>query len=136
MKVCLDTNVLIRLFVPHPPFDRILDALLNGRITILVSNEILLEYQEVVVREFGSNRWRKIETLLDTIDSLFGTINRVHPQFRFGVIHIDDDDNKFVDCAISGEADFVATYDTHFAAMRGSGYKPQPITPDALSRLI
>jgi len=41
----------------------------------------------------------------------------------------DPDDNKFADCAIAAEADFILTEDRHFQELNGSGYKPQPITP-------
>ena len=43
--------------------------------------------------------------------------------------------NKFADCAIAAEADFIITADSDFNAMRGSGYKPQPITPEEFIRL-
>lgn len=38
-------------------------------------------------------------------------------------------DDAFVDCAIVAEADLIITEDRHFETLRGSGYKPQPITP-------
>jgi hypothetical protein len=56
MRVCLDTNVVVRLFVPHGPFP-----------TVLVSTAILLEYEEVVTREFGAGRWEKLERALASI---------------------------------------------------------------------
>lgn len=39
------------------------------------------------------------------------------------------DDNKFVDCAIAAQADYIITADHHLAALNGSGYKPRPISP-------
>jgi uncharacterized protein len=133
MRVCLDTNVLIKIFLPHSPFIEILGDLTNGRITLVVSNEILLEYEEVVVREFGSDRWRKIESLLNILARLHG-VAEVQPHFRFGLIRDDPDDNKFTDCAIAGKADFIITYDHHFAALRDAGYQPQPLTPEEFAK--
>ena len=52
------------------------------------------------------------------------------PQFRFRTITTDPDDNKFVDCAIAVDADFILTSDRHFEALRSSGYKPKPIDPE------
>ncbi len=37
--------------------------------------------------------------------------------------------NKFVDCAIAVDADFIMTSDRHFDALHSSGYKPKPIDP-------
>ena len=53
----------------------------------------------------------------------------------FNLITADPDDNKFADCAIAAEADFIITADQHFEVMRGSGYKPQPVTPEEFIRL-
>ena len=38
-------------------------------------------------------------------------------------------------CAIAAEADFIITGDHHFDALRGIGYKPQPVTPEEFIRL-
>ena len=39
---------------------------------------------------------------------------RVDAQFRFRLITVDPDDNKFVDCAIVSNAEYIVTNDTHF----------------------
>jgi uncharacterized protein len=53
MTVCLDTNVFLQIFGRRQPFQPILRALLDGRITLAVSTEILLEYQEIITRLCG-----------------------------------------------------------------------------------
>ncbi len=63
-----------------------------------------------------------------------GAILRVSPTFRFHLFAADADDDKFADCAIVAEADFIITEDRHFDALRGSGYKPQPGTPGEFIR--
>jgi predicted nucleic acid-binding protein len=62
-------------------------------------------------------------------------VNRVSSSFRFHLITSDADDNKFADCAIAAEADFIITADQHFDVLRGSGYKPRPVTPEEFIRL-
>ena len=37
-----------------------------------------------------------------------------NPAFHWNLIEHDADDNKFVDCATSGNADFIVTHDHHF----------------------
>lgn len=130
MTVCLDTNVFLQIFGRRQPHHRILRALLEGRIVMAVSNEILLEYQEVTTRLSGEERWREVERLLELLARLHGNIRLVEPQFRFAVITVDPDDNKFCDCAIAAEADYVVTDDVHFAALKTAGYRPQPIAPE------
>jgi predicted nucleic acid-binding protein len=38
----------------------------------------------------------------------------IDPQYRFGLIEQDPDDNKFVDCAIIAGADYIVSEDAHF----------------------
>lgn len=52
------------------------------------------------------------------------------PAFRYQVISADPDDNKFTDCAITANADYVITNDKDFSPLANAGYRPQPITPE------
>ena len=134
MTVCVDTGVLIQIFGRKQPFYPILRALLDGRLVLTVSTEILLEYEEVTTRLSGTDRWRDVAALLELLSQLHDNIRRVEPQFRFAVISVDPDDNKFCDCAIAGEADFVITEDSHFSILETAGYKPLPIKQDEFIR--
>jgi predicted nucleic acid-binding protein len=49
------------------------------------------------------------------------TLPNVHKQdiyYKWQLINADKDDNKFVDCAIAGNADFVVTEDKHFNELK------------------
>jgi putative PIN family toxin of toxin-antitoxin system len=135
MTVCLDTSVFLQIFGRKQPFHRILRALLDGHITLAVTTEILLEYEEITVKLSGAERWRQVTAFLDLLTQLHGNIRRIEPHYHFGVIAADPDDNKFCDCAIAAEADFVVTEDSHFAALQSAGYKPKPLPPNEFIRL-
>ena len=135
MTVCLDTNVFLQIFGRRQPYHQILRALLDGRLTLAVSNEILLEYEEVTGKLSGAQRWRDVIAFLELLIQLHGNIRQTEPQFRFAVITADPDDNKFCDCAIAADADFVVTDDAHFAVLKTAGYKPQPVSPDEFIRV-
>ena len=94
-----------------------------------MSTAILLEYEEIFVPRLGAARWREFLELLDVIAELRGNLRHVEASFRFHLIAADPDDDKFVDCAIAAEAEWIITEDAHFDALRGSGHKPQPIAP-------
>jgi putative PIN family toxin of toxin-antitoxin system len=134
MTVCLDTGVFLQIFGRKQPFHPILPALLDGRITLAVSTEILLEYQEIITRLSGTERWRDVAALLELLSQLHGIIRHIEPQFRFNVISIDPDDNKFCDCAIAAEANFMVAEDNHFDVLKSAGYKPKPVKPDEFIR--
>jgi putative PIN family toxin of toxin-antitoxin system len=134
MTVCLDTGVLLQIFGRKQPFQPILRALLDGRITLAVSTEILLEYQEIITQLSGTERWHEVAALLELRAQLHGNIRQVEPQFRFNVISTDPDDNKFCDCAIAAEANFVVAEDHHFDVLKSAGFKPKPIKPGEFIR--
>lgn len=57
MIVVIDTNVLLPARVPTHPFHPILAAWMAGDLIWAVSNEILLEYEEVITERSGPGRW-------------------------------------------------------------------------------
>lgn len=135
MRVVLDTNALIQVFGHASPLAAIREALLEGSLDLAVSTPVLLEYEEVIVRYAGAQRWQDVWTFLTLISQLHGSIHHIGPAYRFHTITGDPDDDAFADCAIVSNAQFLITSDRHFEALVGSGYKPQPITPaDFISR--
>lgn len=129
MLVVIDTHVLLRLFGRRGQHRELREALLNGRVSCAVSTDVLLEYEELVVAKAGREAWENIRRLLRLLSIRYGTVVEVEPTFRFQVISVDPDDNKFTDCAIVANADFVITEDAHFAPLASAGYKPQVISP-------
>lgn len=93
----------------------------------MLSTDILTEYQEVIIRQSGRTRWQALERLLDLAAAYAGNLRHVAPSFFFRTISADRDDDKFADCAITANADFIVTSDAHFLPLVGSGYKPQPV---------
>lgn len=53
------------------------------------------------------------------------------------LIHADSDDNKFVDCAIAGNADYIVTDDKHFDELKNIDFpKVNIITTEGFLKLI
>jgi putative PIN family toxin of toxin-antitoxin system len=85
-----------------------------GKYTLCVSNEILEEYEEIISSHMSPVVAKlAVETILRANNTL-----RVDAQFRFQLIESDPDDNKFVDCAIAANADYIVTEDTHFNPLK------------------
>jgi putative PIN family toxin of toxin-antitoxin system len=134
MIIVLDTNVVLQALNQQHPTAVILHAWYSGRFVWALSTDILMEYQEVVVRQSGSARWQTLGRLLDLAIVHGHNTQRVSPAFFFRTISADRDDDKFADCAIAAHADFIITRDKHFNVLVGSGFKPQPITPEEFIR--
>ena len=98
MRIVLDTNVFISgIFFSGPP-SQILNAWKNTKIQIMLSQEILKEYQRVAVSL--ADKFTAID-ILPIIELVI-----IHGQFidtkGFEVSVCDDpDDNKFIECAIA-----------------------------------
>lgn len=45
-------------------------------------------------------------------------IKRISPTYAFHLIEADEDDNKFVDCAIIAGAKYIVTHDHHFNILK------------------
>lgn len=130
MTVVLDTNVLPGMFTVGHRYRPILLAWMAGKFTWALSSETLCEYEEVLISLMGSVRTAAILRQIEAVAEVLNNLQQVSPTYRFQVIPNDPDDNKFADCAIVAQADFVITEDRHFRPMEGSGYKPQPIAPE------
>jgi putative PIN family toxin of toxin-antitoxin system len=127
--VVIDTNVLLPMLSARHPFGALRTAWVQNRFTWAISNEILLEYEEIAAPRIGSAEWDAFVTALDIFGALHGNVRHVAPSFRWRLIAADPDDDKFADCAIAAEADYLITEDAHFDALKGAGHKPQPIAP-------
>lgn len=54
----------------------------------------------------------------------------VEPTYRFNLITVDPDDNKFVDCAIAANAEYIVASDHHYDVLQFIGFpKVQGIHP-------
>lgn len=129
MLVVIDTNVMLSAFARHAPTVPLFRALRTGRLRLAVTASIILEYEEIAAHRGGIALAARTMHLLSLVSAAYSTIVVVNPAFQFQVIAADPDDNKFTDCAITADADYVITEDAHFSSLTNAGYKPQPITP-------
>lgn len=109
-RIVLDTNCLVAALPTKSRYHKLWTDFLEGRIILCVSTEVLLEYEEILTRKASPLLAESvIKTMLNKPN-----VVRVVPAWRFGMIEADPDDNKFVDCAISANADYIVSEDAHF----------------------
>jgi uncharacterized protein len=130
MLVVVDTNVMLSAFARQSPIARLFRALANGEIRMAVTAAIILEYEEIAGERGGVPFAANVMHWLSLVSAAWNSVDVVQPSFQFQVISSDPDDNKFVDCAIVANADFVITNDTDYAVLANAGYKPQPVRPE------
>lgn len=112
--VVLDTNCLLQSLSRRSRYYRIWNDFILGRYVLCVTTEILEEYEEIISRYMSPVVAKiMIATILRANNVL-----RVDAQFRFRLITTDPDDNKFVDCAIVSNAEYIVTNDAHFNVLQ------------------
>lgn len=113
-RVILDTNVLLISISQRTDYYAIWKAFQTGAFELCVTTDILDEYIEKLEEKFrpeiGINIIKAIENSPDVIE--------IHKYFFWNLISVDPDDNKFADCAIAANADFICTDDKHFKVLK------------------
>lgn len=120
LRIVLDTNVLIVSLASHLKYHWVFERLVAGDYDLFVTNEMLVEYQEQVARRYGLNF---TEARLDFL-LLLPNVSLVTPFYRWLLIRDDPDDNKFVDCAVAANVDYIVTNDKHFRVLEGVDFPP------------
>lgn len=114
MRIVLDTNCLLASLSRRGAYFNVWRGLQEGKYTLCVSNEILEEYEEIIAQKTSSViASNVVQTLLNA-----PSVELIDAFFRFDLIKNDPDDNKFVDCAIAGNATFVVSNDSHFDVLK------------------
>lgn len=116
MKIVLDTNLLLSSISPKSSTHWLYQALFDGTTTLCVTTEILDEYAEIIEWGFRSRGREVANAVLEAIIHSPFT-EQVIVYYRWGLMTVDYDDNKFVDCALAAGADYIVTEDGHFDAL-------------------
>lgn len=114
MKVVLDTNALLVSISRKSRFHAIFQALEEKRFELVVTTDILNEYGEIIGKEMG-------EVAANSVLNGFYLASNVHyiiKYYRWNLITVDPDDDKFVDCAVAGNVDYLVTNDRHFRILK------------------
>lgn len=114
MRVVIDTNIMLVILSARSQNRWLFERMLSGELSLCVTSDILSEYAEIVERHIGQAAAELLMSLLEVLPNVL-YINRY---YRWELITADPDDNKFVDCAIAANADYLITQDKHFLPLK------------------
>jgi len=117
-RIVIDTNCLLAILPSKSRYHKVWTEFLEENLEFCVSNEILMEYEEILSEKTSSFFADAIIKALINKPNLV----RVSPSWRFHLINIDPDDNKFVDCAICGCAEYLVSNDRHFRILEKTNF--------------
>jgi putative PIN family toxin of toxin-antitoxin system len=114
LNVTADTNVLISALVYRrgKPY-QLLQMATAGDINLTVSEDIVAEMAEVLVRKFKASEQEVAEAIAIVRDAA----RIVRPSVTLDVVKDDPDDNRIVECAVSAGSDFIVTGDKDLLRM-------------------
>jgi putative PIN family toxin of toxin-antitoxin system len=114
MKIVIDTNCLLRILPKKSEYRCLWDAFVYGKFELCYTTEILNEYEEILSYYYSDESAKMvINTILDLPNTSPITVF-----YKWNIITADPDDNKFVDCAISANTNFIVTNDKHFNVLK------------------
>lgn len=114
MRVVFDSNVLVSaLALPGGSTDRAVDAVLDGRVTLVLSRPIVGEVLGVLGRKF----LRDTEELSRLAVFLADLADIVSPVTRLQVL-ADEPDNRVLECALADAAELIVTGDRAMLALK------------------
>jgi uncharacterized protein len=108
-KIVVDTNIVISALLGKSyPYNIVFDLVLRSKVNLYLSKSILMEYQ----RTIGYSKFQSISRFNEKSKQLVNDLKSIsiirNPQFMLEILG-DKDDNKFLELALSSQADFLIT---------------------------
>lgn len=123
MSLCravYDTNVIVSADLTNGVCNRLIYLALLRIVGLVVSEELLEEYREVLNRFKFHNTPEEVDTYIRLIKRIS---TRVATSRRIKKI-LDDPDNRILECAVAGEVDYIVTGNKkHFSFSRFEGIR-------------
>nr|WP_276901904.1 PIN domain-containing protein [Pedobacter kyonggii] len=86
------------------------DSFIDGHFQIVVSEDILKEYEEIMHEHSAPGAAEIVmEIFIESPDVITQKV-----YYNWNVISVDEDDNKFFDIAVAADVDYLVTNDRHF----------------------
>jgi putative PIN family toxin of toxin-antitoxin system len=107
LRVVIDTNLLISAVLFDGTPGTLLEAARDQRFVLLWSAVIMAEFQRKLATKFK----KPLDEIQERTKPLAELCVLVVPQLRISGVVRDSDDDRILECAIAGQADFLITGD-------------------------
>ena len=132
-RIVLDTNCLISSLPKKGKYYQVWQDFFANKYILCYTNEILTEYEEILTQKLGQTI---AQNIIKAIIARPNTL-KFDPHFQFQLITQDVDDNKFVDCAIVANAQYIVTEDKHYNVLETIDFpKVNVIDLDTFLRIL
>jgi len=119
MKITADTNILISATFWNGDSNSIIEKAEKKEIELILSKEIIEEFAKVLdYDEIQDKIKNKNLEMKRTIEKIASIATIIEPTEKISLIKEDPDDNKILECAKAGKADFIITKDNHLLKLK------------------
>ena len=113
MRIVIDTNALVAArWAPSGAASRLLDLCIEGKVTVLLTPEIERENRNIL------RKVKPSEEFWERLERLYSKALPTEPGPRLTVCE-DPADDKFLECAVAGQADYIISSDRHLLDQDG-----------------
>ena len=119
MRVVIDTNVVVSSLIKRTgnPI-QLMELAQAKRFDVIVSDEVLSEYTSVLQRpNMLPLHGLESSSVAQVVWDLFSLAFHVSPTESLRVVNEDPKDDKFIECAVDGGADFLVSGDRHLLTL-------------------
>lgn len=113
-RVVIDTNVMVSAYLGGG-LETIIVAWTAGKFTLIVSNQVVSEYLEVLSRP----RFKITHDELNDFAALIlSKAEFVLPEESIHAVEADPSDNQLIEAAVAGQADYIVSGDKHLLELK------------------
>lgn len=113
IKAVIDTNVLVSALSSRSMFHQLIKWILDGSIDMYVTDEIMLEYEEILKVKYSPTTADNFLKALKELPNVY----YVNVFYKWQLLK-DMDDNKFVDCYVAANAHCIVSNDSDYKVLK------------------
>ena len=115
MKIVLDANIFVSAFFYGGNPRMVLKRVIEGKDELFITKEILDEIEEVIERpKFHADK-EEIDYFINSIEEIG---NKIIPKKQIKNGSKDKTDNKYIECGIAANVDYIISGDIHLLELR------------------
>ena len=115
MKIVLDANIFISSFFWGGNPRSVLERVIKGIDELFITKEIIDEIEDVLWRpKFNVDK----EEIIYFINSIEEIGNKIVPQRRISGGSRDKSDNKYIECGVAANVDYIISGDIHLLELK------------------
>ena len=136
IRITVDTNVLVSATFWYGASYRIIELVEQGKVELVLSEAIIQEFSAVLeYEEIKKKIVNKRLLMLRTVEKLVFMSKIAVPAIKIAVVKEDPDDDRILECAVTGDVNYLISKDNHLLKIVKYG-KIKIVSPEEFLELF